>query len=171
MRALAARRWKRGLGALCVLALSGCLFSSTPPERNDPTAPENTTDPNAAIVRGRVLLGELGNYHARPGWSVQVAWYKTAQMAPQDLITLQIVKTNSSGVFEARLKERSVVRAAMRPMLCSYDPTDPRFICCLDPRNPCGQCPEIWGAATVKSVTVGAAVNGVDLAQKCTAGP
>ena len=170
MRAHAARRWKRVFGAMCALTLSGCLFSSTPPKRNDPTAPDNNTDPSAAIVRGRVLLGELGNYHARPGWSVQVAWYKTAQMAQGDLITLQIVKTNSYGTYEARLKERSAVRAAMRPMLCSFDPTDPRYNCCLDPRNPCGACPEVWGAATVKSVAIGTAVNGVDLAQKCTAG-
>lgn len=171
MRAMRASRWKRILAPVCALALSGCLFSTTPPERNDPTAPDNSNDPTAAILRGLVMLGDLGNYHARPGWSVQVGWYKGATTTPQDLLGIQVVKANSDGVYEARLKDSRVARAVLRPLLCSFSPTDPSYDCCLDPRNPCGACPQAWGAATVKSVAVGVAVNGVDLAQRCTASP
>ena len=85
-----------------------------------------------------------------------------------DLLFRDVVRTNSSGAYEAHLKDKRVTRVIVRPLLCSYDPTDPKLACCVDLQNPCGACPEVWGRATSNSIAIGTALNGVNLTVVCT---
>jgi len=155
-------------GWACAIMVGGCLFSSTPPERNDPTGPGGGNDPTTAIVRGLVLLGEPGDYHPRPGWGVQAVWYRVVG-AQQDVLYRDVVQSNLSGVYEARFQDthKRVTRVVLRPLLCSYDPNDPRFECCADLQNPCGPCPEVWGAETIQAISAGVARDGVNLTVVC----
>lgn len=149
-----------------LLAFAGC-FSTIPPETEEPSS-EPEGDPNAAIIRGLTLhrYGP-GEVRSRPHWSVEVRWYKGERPTLENRIHRSVRPSNESGVYEFSITDRRVTWVQVRELLCSFDPNDPRFECCLSTDSPCGECPPVWDDWTTRQINPGLHLNKVDLLVQC----
>lgn len=169
MRVVLAARTRRApllLALLLLVTLVGC-FSTTPPDVSDPSN-EPQDDPSAAVIRGLTLhwLGP-GEVRRRSDWSVEVRWYKGGQPTRENRIMRTVRRSDNNAVYEFSIKDPRVTWVQVRAVLCSFDPNDASFECCLSVNNPCGDCPQVWDDWTTRQIVPGLHLNGVDLKVPC----
>lgn len=125
------------------LSVSGCLFSTTPPERRE--EPGSSNNPDLVVVTGLVRHYDRTDSHYRnmPGRPVLVEWISTTRDRDGRLVVLQdyIVFSEGSGVYRSEYADPRLGSVRIRPFLCIERAPD--LDCCLDLENPCQEC-QVW---------------------------
>ena len=143
----------------------GC-FSTIGPDVDDP-GQNPGDDPNVSLVRGLTMHKfATGDIKRRSDWSVEVRWYE-GSFSPDNEIRRQVVRSDNNAVYESQETNPEVSHVAVRPLLCSFDPNDPRWECCGDPFNPCGECPDVWGSWRILDAGRGVHNKEVNLVVNC----
>lgn len=134
--------------------VTSCLFSTTPPQRNEPNEPP--PDPSAYTVGGTVRLRDRVDRSTRlaPGHPVRINWIGADrdQNGQPDVVLIQVVSSDKDATYEATTHLSGVTAVEVEPRLCIYDPI--ALECCFD-QSPCSPC-AVWAGATRGSVTRGA---------------
>ena len=156
---------RAALVPLALFVLVGC-FSTISPDVEDPTEHPDD-DPNVALVRGLTMHKfATGDIHRRSDWSVEVRWY-TGSPTLEDEIRRDVVRSDNNAVYESSETDRRVTHVAVRPLLCSFDPNDPRWECCIGTAPSC-PCPDTWGAWRILDVGPGVHHNEINLVVNCS---
>ena len=149
---------RAGWTLLALLVLVGC-FSTIRPEVDDPS-PDPIDDPNTAVVRGLTMHKfATGDIRRRSDWSVEVRWFGNGEE-----VRRHVIKSDNNAVYEAVTTDRRVTSVRVRPLLCSFDPNDPRNECCLE--STC-ECPAVWGSWRILEVKLGVYHNEINLVVNC----
>jgi hypothetical protein len=127
------------------LGVAGCLFSSTRPEVQDPTPPEEQLADDEVHITGLVRVREGTRLRAGPGWWINLKWFgDDPKSSGETQLVEREIQSGLDGVYSIRIRHKDVRRVEVRPERCDYDPTDAIWECCLDLTNPCAPCPPRW---------------------------
>ncbi len=152
---------------LALFLLAGC-FSTIGPDVEDPTQ-EPDDDPNVSLVRGLTMHKfATGDIRRRSDWSVEVRWY-AGTPTHEDEIRRAVVRSDNNAVYESSETRRDVTHVAVRAVLCSFDPNDPRWACC-ESLNPTCECPDVWGAWRILDAGPGVHHTEINLVVNCGGG-
>lgn len=133
---------RRTIACWAILAIlaaaSGCLFSTTPPERTTPVGPAPV--PGEAVVTGLVQHVDARDNHVRnvAGRVVLARWYKyrTSDRAYIMLRATTAVSGNG-GTYRVAIIDPEVAAVKVAALRCDLSPQDANLDDCLtDPPSP-----------------------------------
>ncbi|UCE03122.1 MAG: hypothetical protein JSW67_02705 [Candidatus Latescibacterota bacterium] len=153
------------------LGVAGCLFSSTRPETQEPTPPEEQIADDEVLLTGLVRVRDGTRLRAAPGWWIGLKWFGVDPKGTGEaLLVEREIPAGADGVYSIRIRHKDVRRVEVRPERCDYDPTAPIWECCVDLTNPCGACPPRWEKPRSVPVVLGAHTQ-VDCVVTCVERP